>query len=339
MDSPAEKFLRERLAKETEQGYASVLRGVAPKGKHVSGKTMDWEETPSSVLREMAKPDVREEIPTAPKTPPWEPAFQSANVVSAMSAASLPWWQFLGRPWSGTWRWMLGIGIVVCVALGLTTVVFPGLHGLYAAAMAACVPVAMVTLFCELEVSRRVDTGVAVMICLVGGILSIGLTFLLSELTGIDSPFLAGVTEEPAKGAVLLGLAFVPRFRGILCGLLLGVCVGAGFAVIETMMYAYGFGEGGLPSTEVLFLRGVFSPFMHMSWTGALGGAIWMARTRPAQTWAAVLMLGGMIAAHCLWNTLGPFTYCALGLWALIFHYVKSGAVEAAQWGFSPKGV
>ncbi len=252
----------------------------------------------------------------------------------------IAWWGFLRRPWSGAWRWVLGLGAGACLLSGLLVQGVPTLHGLYAAAMAACVPAAMVTLFCELEVTRRVTWGVALAVAAVGGGLSILLTFVLDALTGFDSAALAGLTEEPAKGAVLLALlAFPKRFPGILSGLALGVCVGAGFAVIETVGYAYAFGEAGRPSTDVLILRGVLSPFMHMAWTGALGGAMWTARAEPGRAWVALAVFLGMIASHCLWNLIGPLEYLSVALWVLIFRYVKRGAAEAASWGFAPKGV
>ena len=321
--SEAEAFLRRRLGKGSGRGYRSVVRGEGvPQGETVRPVPKGrWD----SVVRLEGAEESAEPAPRAM-------AHEAPAAAMALPAA---WWGFLGRPWSGAWRWVLGIGAAACAALGLATSAAPEAHGLYAVAMAGCVPVAMVTLFCELEASRRVGAWVAAAVFVAGGALSIGLTFLLNALTGIDSPFLAGVTEEPAKGAVLLALAFVPRFRGILCGLALSVCVGAGFATIETVGYAYSFGEGGLPSTGVLLLRGVLSPFTHMGWTGALGGAMWAARSAPSQTWVAAAVLLGMVAAHCLWNTLGPLTYLSLALWALIFHYVRRGAEEAA----SPKGV
>ena len=49
-------------------------------------------------------------------------------------------------------------------------------------------------------------------------------------------------------------------------------------------------------------------------------------------------ILGGMALSHCLWNLVGPITYAALGLWALLFHFIKRGAEEAAAEGFYPHG-
>lgn len=344
--SQAEAFLRRRLAgTQGAEACGSVVRGARPNGVAVSPEQA-YKAAPSSVVRMLEPleeevddvPGCKEEMEKVPVI-----AWKTERKVPLSKVGALPWWTFLRWPWSGAWRWVLGLGGGLCMALGLLMVVVPGTHALYTAAMAACVPVAMVTLFCELEVTRRVNWAVALLVTVVGGALSILFTFVFIAITGIDSVFLAGLIEEPAKGAVLLALllAFPDRFPGVLSGLALGVCVGAGFATIETVGYAYTFGETSAPSTAVLLLRGALSPFAHMGWTGALGGAMWMARARPAQAWVAWAVLGGMIAAHCLWNTLGPITYCAIGLWALIFHYVKRGIGEAAAWGYAvpPKGV
>lgn len=256
------------------------------------------------------------------------------------------WFRLLGRPWSWRWRWVLGLGVLACVALGVLSMAKPGLHRLYACAMAACVPVTAITLFCEMDATRRVTWWVAALVTVLGGLLSLFFAgFLWGWFGLVPTAALAGVVEEPAKGLVLLILAmFSRRFPGILSGLALGVCVGAGFAIFETIDYAYRFGEYGLPSTWVLVLRGALSPLMHLAWTGALGGAMWAARGPGRTGWAALgswltwAVLAGMVVMHCIWNTVGPVQWICLALWALIFRFAKRGAAQAAAWGFAPKG-
>lgn len=342
-DFATESFLERWLDKETEgEAYHSVLRGASTPRVKVCrrAESAAW----PSVVRPSADPRsaewpsvVRGDVETKGEA---LGATQPKHAAVAPESCSIPWWRFLGRPWSGVWRWVLGGGAGICLLLGWLMSANPETHILYTVAMAACVPAALVTLFCELEVTRRVNWAVALAVAAGGGGLAILLSSVLETLTGWESVFLAGVIEEPAKGAMLLVLltAFPNRFRGILSGLALGVCVGAGFAVIETVGYAYTFGEEGEPSTAVLLLRGVLSPFMHMGWTGALGGALWAARSRPSEAWAAWAIFGGMVVLHCLWNTLGPLTHFSALLWVLIFCYVKRGVAEASGWGFLPKG-
>lgn len=258
---------------------------------------------------------------------------------------ALAWWRFLGRPWSWRWRGVLAIGAGACLVLGVMGAAVPALRGLYAVALSAVVPLAVVTFFKELEVTRRVSWGMVAGVMVLGGAASLLISLGLYTLLGVQEAGFAGVIEEPAKAAVLVALSAEPGKRhGRLTGLLLGVCVGAGFAIPETVAYAYGFGELAAPSTVTLLIRGLLSPFCHIAWTGALGGAIGAARGERGGLeaifasglfWA---ILGGMVFSHCLWNLVGPITYAALGLWILLFHFIKRGAAEAATAGFYPLG-
>lgn len=271
---------------------------------------------------------------------------QRLQIQEADARPYFAWYRLLGRPWSWAWRWVLGGGIVACAVLWMVMQSVPELHPLYACLMSLCVPWAMVTLFCEMDVSRRVSWWVASLVMLFGGAASIGVSLMLWMAWGIEPTVpLAGVVEEPAKGLILLVLAmFTRQFPGILSGLALGVCVGSGFAVIETVEYAYLFGQGGEPSTEVLLVRGLFAPMMHLAWTGALGGAMWAARGpervgfAALSSWLTWAVLAGMVVLHCLWNTIGPVQYLSLALWALIFHLAKRGVAQAESWGIAPKG-
>ena len=272
---------------------------------------------------------------------------QKPQIQEAEGRPHFAWYRLLGRPWSWAWRWVLGGGIVACAVLWMVMQSVPELHPLYACLMSLCVPWAMVTLFCEMDVSRRVSWWVASLVMLFGGAASIGVSLVLWMAWGIEPTVpLAGVVEEPAKGAMLALLAMASRrFPGILSGVALGVCVGAGFAIVETFGYAYGLGEDGWPSTWVLIVRGALSPLTHLAWTGALGGAMWAARGagRPGWyvfgSWVTWGILAAMVLMHCVWNVAGPVEWLAVALWALIFRFVKRGVVEASAWGFRPKGV
>lgn len=265
------------------------------------------------------------------------------------------WFRLLGRPWSWRWRWVLGAGVATCIVLWMLMAVEPGFHWLYTCVMAACIPVTAITLFCEMDVTRRVTWWVAALVTILGGFLSLFLSLFLWELLEIPpAAELAGLIEEPAKGLVLLILAmFSKQFPGIFSGLALGVCVGSGFAIFETIGYAYGYGEGGAPSTLVLLVRGLLSPLMHLAWTGALGGAMWATRGPNRIGWMALggwlpwAVLIGMAVIHCIWNMLvpvhgpaqGPVRWGCLALWILIFYLAKRGATQVAAWGMAPKGV
>lgn len=310
------------------EGYVPVVRGsveepqVVTEAPALAGEAWQAEERPGRV----------------------EPADNREPAVE-VNGGSVAWWVFLGRPWSCRWRWVLAIGAGASLALGMMGAAMPALRGMYALTMAAWIPLAVVTFFKELEVTRRVSWGMATGVVIVGGAASLLISLGLYALLGVEEVGLAGVIEEPAKAAVLVALSAEPgRRHGRLAGLLLGACVGAGFAIPETVVYAYGFGELADPSTVILLIRGILSPFCHIAWTGALGGAIGAARGNRGGLGAIFTsglfwaILGGMVLSHCLWNLVGPITYAALGLWVLLFHFIKRGAAEAAAEGFYPQG-
>ncbi|MGN0856320.1 MAG: PrsW family glutamic-type intramembrane protease [Candidatus Spyradenecus sp.] len=206
------------------EGYVPVVRGsveeqqVVTEAPALTGEAWQAEERP----RRVEPTDKR------------EPAVE-------VSGETVTWWGFLGRPWSWRWRWVLAIGAGASLALGVMGAVVPALRGLYAVGLAAVVPLAVVTFFKELEVTRQVSWGMAAGVVVVGGAASLLISRGLYALLGVEEAGFAGVIEEPAKAAVLVALSAEPGKRhGRLAGLLLGACVGAGFAIPETVVYAYG---------------------------------------------------------------------------------------------------
>lgn len=258
------------------------------------------------------------------------------------NAPVVQWWRLLGRPWSIIWRFVLILGTVGCVVLGVIVRQYPGLHWVYAAAMAACVPVTICVFFTEL--ARRVDLKWWLVLAtfVLGGISSILMTLFVNQCATFmpKDPVFAGVVEEPCKGAVLL-IMFVSmvQLRGVLVGLALGAAVGAGFASIETFEYGYNFGTDGMPSTFVLIYRGVLAPLMHTGWTAALGGAIWYTRYPDGlplvvkRRWCALAVFALMVLCHCVWNSGNSVGYLPLVVWVLIFFYARKGASELVLMG------
>lgn len=264
---------------------------------------------------------------------------------SAARASDLTWWRLMGRPWTCVWRVFLILSAIGCVILGVSVRREPSLHVVYAAAMAACIPVSICIFFAELAHRAGVKWQSLLAVYVFGGIVSISLTMFVNRCL----PFLvgnavwAGVVEEPCKGVVLLFLmvAFA-KANSVCAGLAFGAAVGAGFASIETYGYAYAFGAHGMPSTYVLALRGVLSPLMHTGWTAALGGALWYIRyphhahLRGQRVWCAIGVFGAMIGCHCFWNAFHSIGYLPLLVWVLIFFYAKKGVEEFA---YSRKGM
>ena len=261
---------------------------------------------------------------------------------SAATGPDIAWWRLMGRPWTCVWRVFLILSAIGCVILGVFVRREPSLHVVYAAAMAACIPVSICIFFAELARHAGVRWRLVLVVYILGGIVSVSLATLVNRCL----PFLsgkavwAGIVEEPCKGATLLVLmgAF-SKTTSICAGLAFGAAVGAGFASIETYGYAYAFGVHGMPSTHVLVLRGVLSPLMHIGWTAALGGALWYIRSphhahlRGLRVWCAIGVLGAMIGCHCFWNAFHSIGYLPLMVWVLFFFYANKGAEELAHSG------
>jgi RsiW-degrading membrane proteinase PrsW (M82 family) len=182
---------------------------------------------------------------------------------------------------------------------------------------AAVVPASFVTFM----LGRRLVVGVGGVAIAVTALLS-GILALLAAgtleyatLRALGGPSLlaVGLIEELAK--LLLPAAFlavVRTGRHPADGLLLGVAAGAGFAVSETMGYAFvalvrSRGDLGVVNT-VLVDRGVLSPAGHMAWTGLTAAALWWAATVGWRRRAVAGFLGVYLLVsvlHAAWDATG----------------------------------
>jgi RsiW-degrading membrane proteinase PrsW (M82 family) len=97
-------------------------------------------------------------------------------------------------------------------------------------------------------------------------------------------------------------------------GVLLGAAAGAGFAVLETMGYAFVTliqSRGDLGAVDgVLVLRGLFSPAAHMAWTGLAAAGLWHAVTRSGgrqHWWHFIGAFALAVALHATWDSVNSF--------------------------------
>lgn len=203
---------------------------------------------------------------------------------------------------------------------------------------AIAVPVSVLCLFFELNILRNVSVYRVTRFVVVGGMISFLYTLVIYLLKSRDSSiFWAGPIEETGKllamiviaegagrmrSSQLLGILGLPfdllvgkgvaqgkRYKWMLNGLLFGAAVGVGFAAFETMGYAFvsliQCGEGKM--NEVIFQRGVLSPFAHVVWSAICGGALWSVRGDEWQ-WKnlfhlrLLLFLGLASILHGLWD-------------------------------------
>ncbi|HEY0695286.1 MAG TPA: PrsW family intramembrane metalloprotease [Kribbella sp.] len=105
---------------------------------------------------------------------------------------------------------------------------------------------------------------------------------LVVPLTKLGTlPMIVGLIEEAAKLVVPVILVVFARhrYRSVASGIVIGIAVGTGFAVLETMGYAFvaliqSGGNVGA-AEETLLIRGLLSPAGHAAWTGLACWGLW----------------------------------------------------------------
>jgi RsiW-degrading membrane proteinase PrsW (M82 family) len=207
---------------------------------------------------------------------------------------------------------------------------------------AAVVPTAFVTFIAGRRLVFAVGAGTVLMTALVGGVIGVVTAGVLEYDTlrrlGALPMLSVGVIEEAAKlilpAALLL---LVRRDRHPADGLLLGVACGAGFAVLETMGYAFVVlvqSQGDLDTVDgVLLLRGLLSPAAHMAWTALAAAALWQAagqRWRVRALGRFVLTFALVVGLHTLWDLSGnTVAYVVLAVISLTLLTVISHRLAA----------
>jgi RsiW-degrading membrane proteinase PrsW (M82 family) len=139
----------------------------------------------------------------------------------------------------------------------------------------------------------------------------------------VGGVFSAPIFEESSKGIGLLILLIFFRkyFDDILDGIVFAGVIALGFATVENVQY-YGtiLGQNGIPALILLFfMRGVLSPFAHVTFTSMTGIGCGIAREshRPfVRIIAPILGYCGAVFLHALWNglaILGGFESFVMG--------------------------
>jgi RsiW-degrading membrane proteinase PrsW (M82 family) len=152
----------------------------------------------------------------------------------------------------------------------------------------------------------------------VAGIVGVTLAGAIeNSLTGTAPQVYLGVAviEEIAKMLVPLVIFLVARRRTAGMGLALGIAAGAGFAVLETMGYAFyalvSRGGGLAAMQETLQLRALLAPASHVAWSGLVGWALWRLGSSPTRRFAIsglVVAVAAAVGLHYLWDLSGDLT-------------------------------
>ncbi len=202
------------------------------------------------------------------------------------------------------------------------------------------IPLSTLVLFYELNVRRNVTLYQVVKLVLLGGITSLIFSSILFAISldslGWMGPSIAALIEEPGKLLALVVVARHNRRHYKLNGLLFGAAVGTGFAVFESLGYAFNvvlhsslktvvanaFGVAGGTApvdamVSIVVMRGVLSPFAHIIWTAIAGVAVW--RVMGKDDFSV-----GMLAKPSFWH---------LFLVPVVLHAVWNAQFEIPMYG------
>ena len=180
------------------------------------------------------------------------------------------------------------------------------------------VPAAVLLL--EYAIGRGLDGhgGLIMGTAVVAGIVGVTLAGTLeNSLTGTQQQVLLGVAviEELAKLLIPLAIFLVARRRTAGAGLALGIAAGAGFAVLETMGYAFyalvSRGGGLAAMEQTLQLRALLAPASHIAWTGMVAWALWRIGATPRRRFAVtglVVAFAAAVGLHYLWDQTNDLT-------------------------------
>ena len=167
--------------------------------------------------------------------------------------------------------------IYVCCSIFKNTNTLPGLIGVGAFA----IPLSGIVLFLEVNAYRNISLYDIAVIFLVGGCASLVVTLLLFSVidTGeldFKGALLVGIIEEVGKAVIVYYFIKKINNSNILPGLLIGACIGAGFAAFETAGYILRafVSRGWDAMMDVMYLRGILSPGGHIAWAAITGAAM-----------------------------------------------------------------
>ena len=143
----------------------------------------------------------------------------------------------------------------------------------------------------------------------IGVVVAIGVSPEAGEAVG--AVMSAPIFEEGSKGlGLIIVLVFFRRyFDDILDGIVFAGVIALGFATVENVLY-YGraLGGGGLGGLAILFvLRGIMSPFAHVTFTSMTGIGCGISRESHNRLVRILMPLVGYIGAvtlHAIWNGL-----------------------------------
>ena len=216
---------------------------------------------------------------------------ESAQVLIAGTALTTPRESEMLSNWQKPFmfaRFLLSCAIVIALSYFMAKRGWPGMDTVLV--LLACVgPISVLLLTWELNVPRNISLAEVLKWVAVGGIMSLIATMLFNLVLDVfstlgefttESASWAAVVEEPAKLAIVFYIIWKKDYKFILNGILVGMAIGTGFAVMETLSYImrYTLAEGYMSGLDVAIARGLGSFSSHGTYAAIYGGGLMIAK-------------------------------------------------------------
>lgn len=216
---------------------------------------------------------------------------EKAQVLIAGTALTTPRESEMLSSWQKPFmfaRFLLACAIVVAGSYFMAARGWPGVDTVLVI-LAFMAPVTVLLMTWELNVPRNISLADVLGWVAVGGIMSLLFTVLFNVVLDIvaymaevstESASWAAIVEEPAKLAVVYYIIKKKDYKFTLNGILVGMAVGTGFAVMETLSYimrnvvANGYAAG----LGVAIIRALGSFSSHGTYAAIYGGGLVIAK-------------------------------------------------------------
>lgn len=292
-------------------------------------------------------------VAAAPMAPPAQPMHAPFQYVDRGLPAGQGFGGWLGLEWRKNYWKVLLIGLIL---LGFSEYLLNNVIG--QSALLFVIPIAAglmpITFFIYCwdsdylsDMPRWIPWGAFIS----GAALGVTLAFILEMVfvngDSLSTAMAIGFIEESCKALAVIFFLRSRRLRSEIDGVILGAAAGAGFATLETMLYAAtayfnGFQDGGgiAAVNNTLLLRGLLAIFGHVAWTAIVVGAVWRDRGQRSfrLTFGVILAFAIAVMLHGLWDGVPVFGMLfagLVGLWLIRF-FLREAVAREKFGAFAP---